>query len=462
MLGHALGPEHGVSIAELEQLAPRLAAAHAAVENQREKKTLGFFDLPYQQENLRVINTMANGIAKKFENFVVLGIGGSALGSIALQGALRHPFYNLLSKSARQGRPRIFVEDNVDPVHISGLLDTLDLKKTCFNVITKSGDTVETMASYFLARDRLRRLVGKKGLAAHFVATTSPKLGTLLEIARKEGYRTLAVPENVGGRFSVLSAVGLLSAAVSGIPIEALCQGAQAMDKACRSDNARGVIENPALLAAGLHYLAYQKGRHIAVLMPYAQGLKEIADWFMQLWAESLGKAKDRSGHAVFVGPTPGKAVGVTDQHSQLQLYQEGPPDKIVTFVTVEKFSKALPIPMAFPKRDIHYLSGHTFADLIHVEQQATQLSLTKAARMNATIQLSAITPRTIGMLLYFFQMQTAYAGELFNINAFDQPGVEQGKQFAYGILGRKGFDAKRQEFQAAPKPDPKYIARVP
>ena len=458
MLDHAVGPEHGISVPELEQIASQLANAHARTERQREKKSLGFFDLPYQQENLRLVVSVANAIAKRFENFVALGIGGSALGSIALQSALRHPFYNLLSRKARRNRPRIFVVDNVDPAHISGLLESLDLKKTCFNVITKSGDTVETMASYFLVRDRLRKLVGKNGLAHHFVATTSPHQGALLEIAREEGYRMLAIPENVGGRFSVLSAVGLLSAAVSGIPVDALCQGAQAMDRACRSDDALG---NPALLAAGLHYLAYQKGHRIAVMMPYAQGLKEIADWFAQLWAESLGKAKDRSGHPVFVGPTPVKALGVTDQHSQLQLYQEGPWDKVVTFVTVEKFSKALRIPAAFPKRDIHYLSGHTFSDLIHVEQQATQLSLTKASRMNATIQLSAITPRTIGMLLYFFQMQTAYAGELFNVNAFDQPGVEQGKQFAYGILGRKGFDAKRQEFQAAMKPNPRFILRV-
>ncbi len=458
MIAHAVGAEQGISPSDLEGIMPELASAHAAVEGYRQKKTRGFLDLPYETASWDEAQFLADDIAGKFDNFVVLGIGGSALGNIALHNALRHPFYNLLPRTARKKRPRIFVEDNVDPDHIRALFETLDIKKTCFNVITKSGDTVETMSSYFLAREKVLKVVGKKRAAAHFVATTSPHRGMLLEIAQEEGYRTLPIPENVGGRFSVLSSVGLLSAAVAGISVKELCLGAQVMDRVCQNNDGR---DNPALLCAGLHYLAYGKGKRISVLMPYAQGLKEIADWYAQLWAESLGKRLDRAGKDVFVGPTPVKTLGVTDQHSQLQLYQEGPYDKIVTVLTVSKFRNALKIPQAFPKKDTHYLSGHTFQELIQTEQKATQLALTKASRMNACIELSRVSPATVGMLLYFFQMQTAYAGELFNINAFDQPGVEAGKKFAYGILGRKGYEAKRSEFIAAPKPQGENILRV-
>ncbi len=449
MLAPSIGQEQGIEASELEQLNGALASAHAAIEGYRRERVLGFLDLPYQSpEALKAIRHLADKTAGSFENFVVLGIGGSALGNIALHNSLRHPFHNLLPRKERGNRPRVFVADNVDPVALQGLLDVLDMRKTCFNVITKSGDTVETMAGYFLARDRMRKAVGKKKAAAHFIATTSAHKGALREIATEEGYATLEIPDNVGGRFSVLSPVGLLSAAVSGIDIAALCAGAKAMDKVCRAS--ADTAKNPALFAAALHYLAYRKDKRIAVLIPYAQGLKEISDWFAQLWAESLGKKLDRSQKPVFVGPTPVKALGVTDQHSQLQLYQEGPFDKIVTFIAVDKFKTDIKIPAAFPKRDIAYLSGHSFAQLLHTEQKATELALTKAGRMNATIRLAEVTPKTIGMLLYFFQMQTAYAGELFNINAFDQPGVETGKQYAYGVLGRKGFEAKREEFRQA------------
>jgi glucose-6-phosphate isomerase len=457
-LSHAIGDANGISPPEIANLKPALSSAHAAVERFRAAGSLGFLKLPYQQDGLGPINLLARKIAREFDNFVVLGIGGSALGNIALHNSLRHPFHNLLSRQERGNCPRIFVEDNVDPDHIAGLIDTLDLKRTCFNVITKSGDTVETMGTFFLVRDLLLKQVPKKYLARHFVATTSAAIGSLRQIAHEEGFQTLEIPETVGGRFSVLSTVGLLSAAVAGIPISKLLQGAQAMDKACQSADPQ---KNPALLSAALHYLAYQKGRPISVLMPYAQGLKEIADWYAQLCAESLGKAKNRKGQAIYSGLTPVKALGVTDQHSQLQLYQEGPQDKVVTFITVENFKRPLRIPDAYKGKDIDYLSGHTFQELIHAEQKATELSLTKASRPNATIRLSSVTPQTIGMLLHYFQMQTAYAGELFDIDAFNQPGVEAGKKLAYGMLGRKGFEGERGEMRRASTNKPNVSVRV-
>jgi glucose-6-phosphate isomerase len=277
------------------------------------------------------------------------------------------------------------------------------------------------------------------------IATTDPQKGALRELALREGYRLLPVPEDVGGRFSVLSAVGLLSAAVSGIDIGELLEGARLVHEASTKSE---VSSNPALALALLYYLAStRRGKSIAVMMPYCNALLGVADWFRQLWAESLGKKLDRSGRVVNAGQTPIKALGATDQHSQIQLYMEGPCDKMVTFIGVREYRRDVPIPRP-PASDnaFDYLSGQTMNALIRAEQKATALALAHNGRPNMTIELSSVTPRTVGMLLYMFEMQTALAAELLGIDAFDQPGVEHGKKLTYAMMGRRGYDEMRKE----------------
>ncbi|MFN6992300.1 MAG: glucose-6-phosphate isomerase, partial [Fervidobacterium sp.] len=261
-----------------------------------------------------------------FDNIVVLGIGGSALGNIAIQNALRPFNWNSMNTEQRDGYLRVFVVDNVDPDYLSSVLDCIDPKQTLFNIISKSGTTAEPMANYLIVRSILESY----GLdpREHIVFTTDPEKGVLRRIGRNEGIRMLDIPPDVGGRFSVLTPVGLLSAKAAGVDIEELIIGARdAYEKTIKSP----FWENPSALIAAIHYLHYKKGRNISVMMAYSNRLYYLADWYRQLWAESLGKAYDNDGNKVNVGQTPVKALGAVDQHSQVQLYNEGPDDKLIT-----------------------------------------------------------------------------------------------------------------------------------
>lgn len=417
-----------------------MRAASLSLADQRRQGKLGFFDLPDQKHQARKIQALAQSWRGRFDNFVVVGIGGSALGNIALQTALRHPNWNLLSKDRRKGWLKVFVPDNVDPTLVSGLLDTLDAGKTIFNVVSKSGTTAECLANYFIFKNALEKKVGKARAAKQIVFTTDPNKGYLREAGRKEGILTLDVPPNVGGRFSVLSSVGLLSAAAAGIDVIGLLDGAKAMRERCETTD---IGKNPAALYAWVHKLFYASGRNIHVMIPYSNELKDMADWFRQLWAESLGKKMDRKGRQVFVGPTPVKALGATDQHSQIQLYIEGPQDKLLTFLSVDKFGGDVKI----PSYDGHYLGGKTLGQLLKAEERATRAALTKEKRPNLTVSIPQVTAKSVGELIFLFELATAYSGEFFDLNAYDQPGVEEGKILTYALMGRNGYRERLKDY---------------
>ena len=454
MMEHAVG-EQGISEREYASYAPMAHLAHAKVEAGRGNAMQGWMDSPYDQnEVVKRINETAKRIRKTCEYFVVLGIGGSALGPIAVFTALKHSYYNELPRRVRKG-PKFYVLDNVDPEHMNALFDVIDIEKTVFNVITKSGATSETMSQYLIVMDMLTSKLGDKA-KEHIIATTSEFKGNLIKLAQKEGFETFYIPEGVGGRFSELSPVGLLPAAVVGIKISELLRGARDMDKKCKTGNTR---RNPALAIATLQYIAMKKGKNIGVMMPYADSLKYIADWYAQLWAESLGKEVDNDGNVVNVGQTPVKALGVTDQHSQVQLYNEGPYDKVIAFIEVGTFRSDVTIPdgcKEFP--DVHFLSGHTLSELMNSELFATRYALTERHRANYTIHLDAVDEYHIGALLYLMQLQTAYAGAMLNIDAYNQPGVEGGKNATYALFGRKGYEEKAEEIRSAKPDDDKYI----
>lgn len=440
-----IGEEHGFTKEELEKEKAEAIKAHQNILEAEAEGKMGFMELPFEQkEVVKELKETAEELKDKFDNFVVLGIGGSALGNIAVQTAINDPHYNL-SEEARNGYPRLFVSDNVDPEGIKALLDKLDPKKTLFNVISKSGSTAETMSQFLLARKFIADAVGEDKVGEHFIATTSKDSGYLIEIAEREDMKKFVIPDNVGGRFSVLTPVGLLSAAMTGVDIEKLLDGAAYMDQLCRKQD---FWENPALVNGLIQYLAYKKGKVMSVMMPYSDRLRDVADWYRQLWAESLGKEVDRQGNVVNAGPTPIKALGATDQHSQAQLYMEGPYDKIITFLEVENFAEELEIPGAYEDLDgLGYLGGHSFAELINTEKWATELALNKRNRMNETVKVPEVNEFTLGQLFYFFEFQTAVIGELLDINAFNQPGVELGKNYTYGIFGRDGYQDKKEEF---------------
>lgn len=444
---------HGIGADELSAMKGELDAAAARMTQNR--GSMKWRELPYNQDAIvaDLIET-ASSISYSFDDFVVLGIGGSALGPIAVQQALNHMRYNDLPKEKRGGRPRLFVEDNVDPERMTALFDVIDIEKACFNVITKSGGTSETMAQLLIICDELK----KRGLspAKHIIATTDEKKGNLIVIAKQLGLKTFYVPDGVGGRFSELCPVGLLAAAVCGIDIREMLAGAAYMDEISKNDD---IWKNPAYLAGAMMVLMMRNGKNISVMMPYADSLKYMSDWYAQLWAESLGKRYSLGGKDVFTGQTPVKALGVTDQHSQVQLYAEGPFDKVTTFLTVGAYRSLVDIPDGFLEiKDVSFLCGHTMNELIQAEERATEYALLKAGRPSWTLTLPQVNAFTVGQLLYFFEVMTAFAGELLGINTFDQPGVEEGKNATYALLGKPGFDAKKQELDSAPPSDDGYV----
>ncbi len=455
MMKDFVGEEQGFCDKDFADNKEMIKSAYQNVCENRGKGMMGWTELPYNQDEIvEDIIATAKSIKKKFDNFVVLGIGGSALGPIAVFQALCHLRHNELPKSKRKA-PKLYVEDNVDPERMQALLDVIDLDKTMFNVVTKSGATSETMAQYLIIMDLLKKKYGENA-KEHIIATTSQSKGNLIKIANQENLKTFYIPDGVGGRFSELCPVGLLPASVVGIDIKAMLAGAKYMDKICKIKDVR---KNPALLTAFLQVLAMQKGKNISVMMPYADSLKYIADWYCQLWGESLGKAIDNDGKEVFVGQTPVKALGVTDQHSQVQLYREGPFDKVITIIAVENFRTTYEISQGCEDiPDVSFLCGHTMNELINTERKATEYALTTAKRLNHTIILPEVNAFTIGELLYLFEMETAYAGAMLNINTFNQPGVEGGKNATYALFGKKGYESTKAEMDNAPKKETKYI----
>ena len=456
MMAEYVGPR-GISRAELDAKIPAMKQAYAAVEAGRGKDMQGWMDLPYNQEAVVAeIEKTAKEIRSEFEAFVVLGIGGSALGPAAVQAALNHLHYNELSAEKRNG-PRLYIEDNIDPERMAALMDVIDLKKTCSHVITKSGGTAETMSQYLIVTDALKAACGDDW-KKHILITTSETRGFLIKIAKREGFKTFYIPDGVGGRFSELCPVGLVAAAVCNIDIRAMLTGARDMDERCKTDD---VFKNPALLDAGLMMLAFEKGANMSVMMPYADSLKLMADWYAQLWAESLGKNVTLDGKPCHAGQTPIKTLGVTDQHSQLQLYTEGPFDKVITFLKVDDFRATTNIPHGCDDiPTIAFLGGKSHNQLIEAERQGTEYALYKAERMCQVIELPEVSAYTIGQLLYFFELVTAYAGALLNINTFNQPGVEESKLAAYAVMGYDSevHTAKREEMKNRPARVDEYI----
>jgi glucose-6-phosphate isomerase len=450
MLAPRLGGR-GIDPQRLAELGERFREVHADTARRREEGELGFFALADDDELVGAIETFAEGPGQAFENIVVLGIGGSALGTVALRSALLDPYWNELSGEGREFFPRLYVLDNVDPATLTAFLGRVDLRRTLFNVVSKSGGTAETMSQFLLVRERLAEEVGEN-YRRHFIFTTDPEKGVLRRLAREEGIAALPVPENVGGRFSVLSAVGLLPAALVGIPVRELLEGARQMTARC---DAPGLRENPAGLFAALQYLAATEAdAPIQVMMPYSDRLRDLADWFRQLWAESLGKQRTRDGSEVHVGPTPVKSLGATDQHSQVQLYIEGPFDKTIAFLVEREREGDLEIPHAYGEiAELGYLGGHTFGELLDAEMRATEAALTLRGRMNMTLEVERVDAAALGGLMMLLQIATVYAGGLYDIDPLDQPGVELGKQLTYAIMGREGFDEARKEWEAR---DPK------
>jgi len=437
---------HGVTGDDRARIGQRVGAAHRAVVAAARAGKLGYAALPTRTDYADQVAECVRRRGPATSDLVILGIGGSALGSIALHTALHPATYKLLP-DGRRGGPRLFVLHNVDPALVADTLALLDdrLDTTVFHVISKSGRTAETLGQFLIVRDRLRRRLGARH-ADRFVVTTDEPSGDpeeeanpLRDLATAAGYEMILMPRDVGGRFSVLSPVGLLSAAMCGGDIGALLGGAAAM--AQRVADEADWQRNPACCLAAVAYLMMDaKGKPIHVMMPYSNRLAGLADWYRQLWAESLGKRTTRDGREAFVGPTPVKALGATDQHSQMQLYREGPNDKWVVFLETARHPADAAIPDAAGEADpLPYVGGIAMADLLRHEKRATEYALLAADRPSVTIRFDAVDAESVGAFVYLFEFVTSLMGELLDIDAYNQEGVELGKHATFALLGHPG-----------------------
>jgi glucose-6-phosphate isomerase len=449
LLANMVEDANGLTPDELKAGAASASAALEGFRKSSEGQLYGFPHLPFQTETIKSIAGYAKEVAGSYDTVCVVGIGGSALGSWALDCAMHGP-HPVQAKT----HPRLVILDNVDPMFTAQALASMNPKKTMVVPIAKSGATAETMSTFLILHEWLTSSVGRRANERIAVVTsegTEEKRGDLKAFAMQEKLRTFHLPDNVGGRFSVLSAVGLLPSALAGINIQKVIKGAAAMNHICWQKN---LDENIALKAALHHYLIWtKKKKTIQVAFPYSNYLWGTAFWFRQLWAESLGKATNRKGRNVNVGQTPVAALGTTDQHSQVQLYMEGPNDKVFTFWAVNKFSEQGRIPKVktgFESFD--YLSGKSLAKLIDAERRATAAALTENKRPNCTFTLDRIDEEHVGAFLQLMEFETAFMGELLNINAFNQEGVELGKKYTFGLMDRKGYEEYKTRFAAYEK----------
>lgn len=419
----------GVTSRQIDLMKAKISRIDRKIKSKRQSE-LSFVEL--LEQDTSEIKKIAVSVRNSFDNFIILGIGGSALGPKAIIEALS-PLHNIDRK------PRIFICDNVDPRTLDRIFSLIDLNKTAVNVITKSGSTAETITSLMIFWENMDKASVDKAL--RFIATTDPYKGNLRKIADENGLKSLSIPSGVGGRFSVLSPVGLLPAEVMGADSDEILRGARDIHKKCSEEE---IFKNPAYLFGMLLYLMdKKKKRKINVIVPYADGLKPLGEWFCQIWAESLGKRG--------IGLTPYPSLGATDQHSQLQLWMEGPEDKVIIFIRVEDYAVDIQIPNVFNEIEgMSYLSGHTMSELIKAEQESTEIALSKIKRPSMTINIPKIDAYHMGQLFHFFQMATVFTGFLYGVNPFNQPGVEKGKDFTYGMMGRKGYESKKREVKNA------------
>ncbi len=436
--------ECGISEEQLDAQTEKARQGFGRLTDMVKAKAVGFTELPYQ--NTDEIKTVAKELSRKYNDLIVIGIGGSSLGFEAIVNAMLPHGYNSLSFTDRRSFPRYWLLDNADPSLVNSVLKYCNQEDTFVLVISKSGGTVETAVNFALVYEWLKSKT--QDMKKHIMVITDPKKGPLREFATDKGVRSMTLGDNIGGRYSVLSPVGLLPAAILGIDIDRILDGAA---KVVESDWKQFLT----MAAIYMHFM--DQGRNITALMPYSSRLIKFSEWFCQLWGESLGKNTAAGGEQKHFGTTPLRLTGSVDQHSQLQLLREGPDDKFITFIGLASHEGEKTL-----KGDLHsaysYMAGFKMGDLLNAEMQATEAALFKLGRPSMKLELTMLDEGGLGQLFMIFQYVVAIIGLANNIDPFNQPGVEEGKDFAYGIMGRKGYEKKKAEFDKLYVKKPEFI----
>ena len=385
----------------------------------------GWLNLPHETQSFDDINKFVSDIknSDKYEHLLVFGIGGSSLGSQALIEALNTPLWNRLSRGKRKGFLTVDFIDNLDPGIIRTILSRLKLDQTLFVIISKTGGTVETVVPMLIAKEWAEE--SGINFFKQCVFITTKNKGLLSDLSQKHGAPLFPIPENVGGRYSMFSPVGLLPAALCGIDINEVRAGLLEADRISQVQDLKANIAASIALAA---FFSYQNGKNIFVLMPYSTSMKRFVDWFVQLWAESLGKSKK--------GSTPLPSIGATDQHSQIQMFNEGPNDKLICFLKINKHKRDLTVPdYSSESPEFRPYAGHKVGEILNIELDATRRALTENQRSNILITLPELDEYYISQLMFILEVSTAICGHLLGVNPFDQPGVELAKRYTKEAL---------------------------
>jgi len=421
---------------EIDKMGEFLGGVRSAVFGNNSSEHQAVFDI-LDNVDIAKIKSLANEVRSECEYFVVLGIGGSSLGSFAIFNALKGAGFNYQSREVR-GAPRFFVEDSIDPDAVSGLLTTIELEKTIFCVVSKSGKTTETMTQFLYMRDLCEERFGANWVK-HFVVLTDDKENFLHNYALTNGLRMLFIPTKLGGRYSVLSAVGLFPSAVLGLDIEAMVAGAKSMLTVGKRAN---IWQNAPLLSAVTNFLNYRRGKNITVMIPYSETLNVFDDWFCQLWGESIGRNVTADGRQLVgserIGQTPIQVTGPSVQHSQFQLYLEGPDDKTFTFVGIKKFRNDIFLPSRLGEViGAKICNCKTFGDLLNVERIASERALKMFGKTSESIVVDAVDEETMGKLFMFFILKMLFTGAMLEITPFGQPAVENIKRQVAQIVDK-------------------------
>ncbi|MCX4325872.1 MAG: glucose-6-phosphate isomerase [Lachnospiraceae bacterium] len=399
---------------------------------------LGWIDLPvaYDVEEFGRIKKAAGKIQSDSEVLLVIGIGGSYLGARAAIEFLRHSFYNSVSKEVRKTPEIYYCGNNLSGTYLSQLIDVIGDRDFSVNVISKSGTTTEPAVAFRIFKKMLEKKYGKEGAAKRIYATTDKERGALKSLATEEGYETFVVPDDVGGRFSVLTAVGLLPIAVSGADISKLMEGAASMREVCLNKNFE---ENDALQYAAVRNILLRKGKSVEILCNYEPVFHYVAEWWKQLYGESEGK--DQKG--IF----PASVDLTTDLHSMGQFIQDGSRIMFETVMELEKPSFDITLEEEPVDLDgLNYLTGKTLDFINKSAMKGTQLAHTDGNVPNLTIKVPEQNEFYLGQLFYFYEFACGVSGYVLGVNPFNQPGVESYKKNMFALLGKPGFEAQREE----------------
>lgn len=398
---------------------------------------MDWLDLPYQdKKSIDEIQLFGKKISRLYENFVVLGIGGSALGAKAVKQAL----YSTTPDEKEGKKIKIKVVDNVDAESFNKLLNKVNLKKTMFNVVTKSGTTVEILTMFAVVLEKLQKELGDD----YFVnlVVTTEKDNVLWKFCQERNIKTYEVPKGVGGRYSVLCPVGLLPCAVMGLDLHKMLLGAKQVLENFKQQEGK---QNLCYVSALINYTYITSGKKEIVLLPYSNRLNRMTDFYIQLLSESLGKEKSLSGKANKIFFTPSKAEGVTYQHSLLQMYQEGSKDRLFCFINLTKHNEDIKIPK-FKDANLDKYLPKTMVSLMKEEQIGSSLAYKKAGHPSYELVVPVLNEENIGALLFYFELTTALMAEMMGVNAYDQQGVEMQKKYTKALIGTKGFESVQDE----------------